>query len=144
MESDEAVPATTERSKPLATVFVVLVIVMLSLGVGMALKKTPTAKPDPSRTAALIAEISSSAEVAELTRVGILHKVQVADWGVAVVVGRNFGQLTFDQKSTAIGMVARVVGPSRGGDHFLLYDPMDNSKLGAWRGAKGLDLDRRR
>jgi hypothetical protein len=91
--------------------------------------------------AQLLREINESGGISNLVAAGVIHQVEVRDGGVSLIVGPAFDQLSYDRKMTFVRTVADLVGPTRGGDHFLLYDSQTDKKVGAWRGAGGLQLD---
>jgi len=89
----------------------------------------------------LLREINESGGISNLVSAGVIHRIEVRDEGVSLIVGPAFYRLPFEKKALFVGTVAGLVGPSRGGDHFMLYDSQTDKKVGAWRGADGLVLD---
>lgn len=94
----------------------------------------------PYSKSQLMDDINNSSQLRQLKDAGVIYRIESIGSGVAVVVGSTFYSLAFDQKKGACMMVASVVGETRGGDSFVLYDYRTNKKVGFWSSQYGLDL----
>lgn len=91
--------------------------------------------------AQLLKEVNQSSSISVLVAARAIHRVDIWTGGVSLIVGPAFYPLSFENKTATVKTVADLVGPERGGDHFLLYDWRTNKNIGAWRGENGLNLE---
>lgn len=89
----------------------------------------------------LLREINESGGISNFVATGVFHRIEVRSDGVSLIVGPMFYRLPFEKKALYVQTVSGLVGPSRGGDHFLLYDWQTDKKVGSWMNPGGLQLE---
>jgi hypothetical protein len=116
--------------------YTVLGIIVLAVLGGMC-SKTSVRPFDQTQ---LLKEINESSSISYLVSTKVVHRVEIRADGVSLIVGPAFYRLPFENKIVTAQTVSSIVGPSRGGSHFLLYDWQTDKKVGSWMDPGGLNL----
>jgi hypothetical protein len=135
-----------QNDRPVVLVAATLIIAALSLGLVALIKSGPhivaSSQDDVPifSVSELRSNLDNSPRITALIAVGMLHEIHVSSYGIDVVIGPQFSEASFEDKVAAMQLLAAIVGPTRGGDRFRLYDWRDHEKVGAWSKADGLEL----
>lgn len=136
--TDKAVPGKAYPTGKYLLGCLGMIGVVAFLGSLGSLSSRSTPKYDEQQ---LVTDLNTSSQLSALRDAGIVQQVQSFGTGVSVVIGPSFYSISFEQKASPLRNVSAIVGASRGGDHFILYDWRTDKRVGSWSEQYGLKLE---